>query len=1511
MPELISPLLRFELAEVGFTHLARTGHSKHREQYAKFNLRDPNPVVVDDSVGGGLILSQLTIEGQRSIIDWGKAPYEGADNGGISGVVHYATTRNEFNARLALAEDYEPGIPNVTIQLYGLRPGGDPENPDDYDVLLNEVQSDSWQTPRSSNPANPALCDVLDQHGNSLFTPGDGSTPELVATECIEVPQLGNETQPGAYDGGWAIETMCPPDANGNSTFPCDEEDEEPLPPDDYVVELVIPPFYQILKEEDLNTLEGNEFTPAIPPKACVGPLHLADVPDDYNSPYDGQMMPLCNRKFVPLQAQQNAGVDFFLFTDSSTLGDATIRNWTSDQAVAPPGLIFGLVENNVIIENDPNALTYGELRSAADLPIGIYEFDRTGNGGLGRRITTIYTDENGFYEVWLPSSPTANCPIPQGVCPAMYILVLNDPGDPGNPNPHYKGNYLTDVYVRDVWPGKMTVADTPTNPISTQVCTLPAGTPQIFVVDPPYGQAGSGFDIRITGTRFGPNQATPPQVTLGGAPLSVVGWTAATPFGPDGVPNTGDDGNAVFEDVVTVRVPAGFTAGPAQLMVTNASNGSTNVNGLTVHVLGGSYNPPVVVVNPSNNPNATPLQNAINSAATGSLIIARPGSYRENIVLGKRVKLQGYGPGGIVGAGDLEAIDCVGGNCPPLPQGGEEPFSPIVGTVLDGRYFAFEISRQVAWQNLVDSLSPVGPVGVPGGAGITVVAPSASTFDDTSFAAQIDGFAVSASRGQGGGGIYVHAYGRNLQITNNILEDNSGYHGGGISLGRPTAEGGLANNENDNIRIVRNRVLSNGGVFFAGGIGIFNGADNYELGNNDICGNYSLEYGGGLSHFGFSPNASIHDNWIYNNDSFDEGGGVIITGDLGVNPPLGSSPGAVTIERNLIQTNVSNDDGGGIQLLNPLQSPIRIHNNIIANNVAGDMGGGISLDNGSNVTIINNTIVGNVSTHTAVDAIFGEAHAAGLVTTPFSAPFIATLPPGSPTYGNPVLFNKIFWDNLAYRWDAPNLQLVPAAFIDLEVFTGAPNQCLQPRNSFLSVAYGAGANCTSTHASNIVGDPGTPPDLTGLSWVNDPLFVQRLPASLLDIQASPLRTELNTIFLQMVRPQGAPFGQSNYHLQSNSPAVDKGVANDPLGRGFTAPCDDYDREARVTGVAHDMGADEIPGVVGSCTGPPPPPPGQLVYVSSSSNGTVAGIPFADEDILAYDSATNSWSLVFDGSLVGLGGVDVDAFEFESDGSLLLSLDAPIGALPGLPGGADDSDILRFTPSVPGNYSSGSFSMFFDGSDVGLADNNEDVDAFGFTPDGRLVVSTLGNFSVPGPGGTTVTGADEDLIVLNNATFGPNTSGTWAMYFDGSDVALTAGPEDIWGVSIDSGTGQIYLTTQGNFAVAGVSGTGADIFICTPSSLGSNTSCTFSSFWIGAVHGFSGQVIDGLDIGTPPIVFAAAMQMAESDAETEADAGAVDDDPTNGDVEDHDPREENEEAEDAEQSRVFLPVINR
>jgi hypothetical protein len=88
-----------------------------------------------------------------------------------------------------------------------------------------------------------------------------------------------------------------------------------------------------------------------------------------------------------------------------------------------------------------------------------------------------------------------------------------------------------------------------------------------------------------------------------------------------------------------------------------------------------------------------------------------------------------------------------------------------------------------------------------------------------------------------------------------------------------------------------------------------------------------------------------------------------------------------------------------------------------------------------------------------------------------------------------------------------------------------------------------------------------------------------------------------------------------------------------------------------------------------------------------------------------------------------------------SDGTILISLDAA-ATINGF-GTVDDSDIIRFIPI------SGTFEWYFDGSDVGLTTSDEDVDALGFAPDGSLIVSTLGSFSVTG-----ISGADEDLIAF-------------------------------------------------------------------------------------------------------------------------------------------------------------------
>ncbi|MFN2165687.1 MAG: hypothetical protein ACK2U9_05460, partial [Anaerolineae bacterium] len=265
------------------------------------------------------------------------------------------------------------------------------------------------------------------------------------------------------------------------------------------------------------------------------------------------------------------------------------------------------------------------------------------------------------------------------------------------------------------------------------------------------------------------------------------------------------------------------------------------------------------------------------------------------------------------------------------------------------------------------------------------------------------------------------------------------------------------------------------------------------------------------------------------------------------------------------------------------------------------------------------------------------------------------------------------------------------------------------------------------------------------------------------------------------------------------------------------------------------------PGMPGTPT-PTAPPPGEILYLSSTTGGTAGGVSFKDEDIVSYDTGTGTWNLFLDGSDLGLGGTDLSGFSLRPDGSILMSFSTG-ATLDGL-GTVDDSDVVRFYPASLGSSTSGTFQWYFDGSDVGLSRNGEDLDAVSFAPDGQLLFSTTGSVSVPG-----VSAADEDILAFTPTSLGTGTSGTWELYFDGSDVGLSDSPsEDLAGAWIEPGSGHIYLTAGGTFAVPGVSGDGADIFICEPTSLGANTACSFSMYWDGSTHGFAGEVVDGFVI---------------------------------------------------------------
>ena len=78
----------------------------------------------------------------------------------------------------------------------------------------------------------------------------------------------------------------------------------------------------------------------------------------------------------------------------------------------------------------------------------------------------------------------------------------------------------------------------------------------------------------------------------------------------------------------------------------------------------------------------------------------------------------------------------------------------------------------------------------------------------------------------------------------------------------------------------------------------------------------------------------------------------------------------------------------------------------------------------------------------------------------------------------------------------------------------------------------------------------------------------------------------------------------------------------------------------------------------------PPTAAGQQLYVSSTSNGRSGGINFRDEDIMSYDLESGTWALFFDGSDVGLTRLDIDAFNFDTAGNLLLSFDKAVQLAP-------------------------------------------------------------------------------------------------------------------------------------------------------------------------------------------------------------------------------------------------------
>ena len=180
-------------------------------------------------------------------------------------------------------------------------------------------------------------------------------------------------------------------------------------------------------------------------------------------------------------------------------------------------------------------------------------------------------------------------------------------------------------------------------------------------------------------------------------------------------------------------------------------------------------------------------------------------------------------------------------------------------------------------------------------------------------------------------------------------------------------------------------------------------------------------------------------------------------------------------------------------------------------------------------------------------------------------------------------------------------------------------------------------------------------------------------------------------------------------------------------------------------------------------------PGGELVFVFTTSwdvpglVGGPAGQRVEPRDLVRFSPATlgdvtaGTFTFLFDGSDVGftMNAETFDALAFLADGSFLVS---PSQSASVVNASVLQHDVLRFVPSTLGARTTGSWSVYLDGSDVGLTTSNENVTGLSFV-DGALLVTTHGAVTA---GGMDLPAAS--VLRFTPITFGPNTAGSWSVF---------------------------------------------------------------------------------------------------------------------------------------------------
>src|SRR5438270_6574660 len=659
--------------------------------------------------------------GQNSFLEFGKAPFQAGENGGIYGEVIYASTRPFDDPPLLLHTSWTPDVPGVTINLYQVGTAADGSQ---SLTLVDTTKTSSWDDgaqgfyPGTNKPymnCPGQLAQPTTTAGGDLFfftlynqpmyldVYNNGGTPAHTMPnnsqfKCYDGMHSWNELQPAPYDGMYQFPSIVNRDptsgaaANipGSTTNPAgtgtpglmagsncticvaNPTDGTPmLPNGQYVVEMIVPPGYELVKEEDKNILIGDNYIAPVtvqfpglggsiyilPDQASVAAVYNGNQGSlsAYNSTNAqnptqtfGRQSSLASHEgdtgsvesFWPCVGATRIVPDYIsLFPQSAEVAPfaGAKRNLCDrklvqldDQtsALANIGVFSsahvaahftGVITDDFTSEFDPFSPQFGEKFSPANLPVAIKDW-------TGQEVSRVYADQWGTYDGLTYSTWEVNPPNPTGYAPTMMVTCMNDPGQ------------IRDTRLTILNPAGVAVA----NPTFGQMITDPLFNPQYsqFCYEIPFMPGQTQYmDTPVTptsafaGAGYNNPDCSYPDATPAvnevdgdgiGPWVSAAGHTLTIyALGDQMVPNNayvGPSGTTTPYNQKTIRRHYGF----GNRTGVNGTSGSVSIGGVPATI--GSWSDSQITVSvPSGVPSVEVQQQAIyggSAARCGELVI-------------------------------------------------------------------------------------------------------------------------------------------------------------------------------------------------------------------------------------------------------------------------------------------------------------------------------------------------------------------------------------------------------------------------------------------------------------------------------------------------------------------------------------------------------------------------------------------------------------------------------------------------------------------------------------------------------------------------------------------------------------------------------------------------------------------------------------------------------------------------------------------------------------------------